>query len=66
MDAGWQAVWRQYRWSGLVDAIKALDWKLDNSELLIIGAGGATRGVIYPLVQAGAKNCHRQRAEQLI
>ena len=56
---------------GLVDAIKALDWKLDNSELLIIGAGGATRGVIYPLVQAGAKkiviaNRTLARAEQLV
>ena len=56
---------------GLVDAIKALDWKLDNSELLIIGAGGATRGVIYPLVQAGAKkiviaNRTLTRAEQLV
>ena len=41
---------------GLVDAIKALDWNLENTDLLIIGAGGATRGVIYPLVQAGVKN----------
>lgn len=40
---------------GLVDAIRALNWNLDNTEILIIGAGGATRGVIYPLVQAGVK-----------
>lgn len=40
---------------GLVDAIRALGWNLDHSDILIIGAGGATRGVIYPLVQAGAK-----------
>lgn len=40
---------------GLVNAIQALDWNLKNTQLLIIGAGGATRGVIYPLVQAGAK-----------
>ena len=56
---------------GLVDAIKALDWKLEDTELLIIGAGGATRGVIYPLVQAGAKkiviaNRTLARAEQLV
>ena len=56
---------------GLVDAIKALNWKLENSAVLIIGAGGATRGVIYPLVQAGAKkiviaNRTLARAEQLI
>lgn len=40
---------------GLVDAIRALDWNLDQTDALIIGAGGATRGVIYPLVQAGVK-----------
>ena len=56
---------------GLVDAIKALDWNLANSSILIIGAGGATRGVIYPLVKAGAKkiviaNRTLSRAEQLV
>jgi shikimate dehydrogenase len=56
---------------GLVDAIHALDWNLDNTNILIIGAGGATRGVIYPLVHAGAKkiviaNRTLARAEQLV
>lgn len=56
---------------GLVDAIRALNWNLDNTDILIIGAGGATRGVIYPLVQAGVKkiviaNRTLTRAEQLI
>ncbi|MBJ9952614.1 MULTISPECIES: shikimate dehydrogenase [unclassified Acinetobacter] len=56
---------------GLVDAIKALDWKLTDTDLLIIGAGGATRGVIYPLVKAGVKkiviaNRTLARAEQLV
>ena len=56
---------------GLVDAIRALGWNLDHSDILIIGAGGATRGVIYPLVQAGAKkiviaNRTLARAEQLV
>ena len=56
---------------GLVEAIKALDWSLNNTEILIIGAGGATRGVIYPLVQAGAKkiviaNRTRSKAENLV
>lgn len=56
---------------GLVDAIKALDWNLKQSKILIIGAGGATRGVIYPLVKAGAEkiviaNRTLARAEQLL
>lgn len=56
---------------GLVEAIQALDWNLENSTMLIIGAGGATRGVIYPLVKAGVKkiviaNRTLARAEQLI
>jgi len=56
---------------GLVEAIQALDWPLHNTTVLIIGAGGATRGVIYPLVQAGVKkiviaNRTLARAEQLV
>jgi len=49
----------------------ALGWPLKNSQILIIGAGGATRGVIYPLAQAGARkiviaNRTLSRAEQLV
>lgn len=56
---------------GLVAAIQALGWDLKNSRILILGAGGATRGVIYPLVQAGAKqiviaNRTLARAKQLV
>lgn len=56
---------------GLVVALQAQNWTLDNSHILILGAGGATRGVIYPLAQAGAKkiviaNRTLARAEQLI
>lgn len=56
---------------GLVDAIQALGWKLNQSRVLILGAGGATRGVIYPLVCAGVQhiviaNRSLARAEQLV
>ena len=56
---------------GLVDAMTALEWPLQHSKILIIGAGGATRGVIYPLAQAGVKeiviaNRTLTRAEQLV
>lgn len=56
---------------GLVDAIQALNWPLQGTRILILGAGGATRGVIYPLVQAGVTeiviaNRTQQRAEQLV
>ncbi len=40
--------------AGLVNAITELDWQLFNSRILILGAGGATRGVILPLANAGA------------
>ena len=45
---------------GLVAAIQALEWNLENTTILILGAGGATRGVIYPLVQAGAQKSSLQ------
>lgn len=56
---------------GLVDAIQALDWPLANSTILILGAGGATRGVVYPLCMAGAQkiviaNRTLSRAQQLV
>ena len=56
---------------GLVNAIQALNWELNDTKILILGAGGATRGVIYPLAQAGAKkiviaNRTLERAEQLV
>lgn len=56
---------------GLVEAIQALDWNLSQTDILILGAGGATRGVIYPLVKAGARkiviaNRTLARAEQLV
>lgn len=40
--------------AGLVNAITSLKWALNHSRILILGAGGATRGVILPLSNAGA------------
>lgn len=56
---------------GLVNAINALEWPLSQSRILILGAGGATRGVIFPLAEAGAHeiviaNRTLSRATQLI
>ena len=38
---------------GLVNYIKRLDWSLQGARIAIIGAGGAARGVILPLIEAG-------------
>ncbi|MDO4222650.1 MAG: shikimate dehydrogenase [Acinetobacter sp.] len=56
---------------GLVQALTALEQKLKSARILIIGAGGATRGVIYPFAQAGVQhitiaNRTLARAEQLV
>lgn len=57
--------------SGLVNAISALNWSLLNSRILILGAGGATRGVVLPIANAGATeiviaNRTLARAESLV
>ena len=57
--------------AGLVNALNLLNWPLDNSRILILGAGGATRGVVLPLAQAGAleiviANRTQSRAESLV
>jgi shikimate dehydrogenase len=57
--------------AGLVNAITTLNWPLANSRILILGAGGATRGVILPLANAGAEeiviaNRTHSRAESLM
>ena len=38
---------------GLVNHIISLGWTLNNIRVAIIGAGGAARGIILPLIQAG-------------
>ncbi|GAC1371042.1 MAG: shikimate dehydrogenase [Aquirhabdus sp.] len=57
--------------AGLVNAITSLSWLLENSHILILGAGGATRGVVLPLASAGANeiviaNRTLARAESLV
>lgn len=38
---------------GLVNHISSLSWPLKGARVALIGAGGAARGVILPLIQAG-------------
>jgi shikimate dehydrogenase len=38
---------------GLVNHISSLGWPLEGARVALIGAGGAARGVILPLIQAG-------------
>jgi shikimate dehydrogenase len=57
--------------AGLVNAILALGWSLQGARVLILGAGGATRGVIVPLINAGVTNLvianrTASRAQQLV
>lgn len=40
---------------GLVTDLKRLNWLDKNQRILILGAGGATKGVLYPLLQAQQK-----------
>lgn len=56
---------------GLVNALQHFQVPLLNANILILGAGGATRGVIYPFAQAGVAsitiaNRTKSRAEQLV
>jgi len=56
---------------GLVDDLTRLGMVAAHSDILVVGAGGATRGVVGPLLQAGARRLHvvnrtRQRAVDLV
>lgn len=55
--------------AGLVNDLRRLGWPLAGARLLILGAGGAVRGVLKPLQDAGAvptiANRTRSKAEQL-
>ncbi len=43
---------------GLVNDLLRQDVPLKDSKILLIGAGGATRGVMLPLLQAGCRHLH--------
>ena len=56
---------------GLVNHLRQLDWPLAKSKIAIIGAGGAARGVILPIIEAGVNtitiaNRTVHKAESLI
>lgn len=56
---------------GLVQALKYSKQELEGAKILILGAGGATRGVVYPLASAGVEkivvaNRTLSKAEQLV
>ena len=56
---------------GLVAALQFQGWSLQDARILILGAGGATRGVIYSLAYAGVTqitiaNRTLSRAERLV
>ena len=38
---------------GLINHINSLDWPLTDARVALIGAGGAARGVILPLIESG-------------
>lgn len=40
---------------GLVNHLLSLDWPLKGAKVAILGAGGASRGVALPLIEAGIK-----------
>lgn len=50
---------------GLVNDIKRLGITLNHARILLIGAGGASRGAILPLIEAGCSHLHiANRTEQ--
>lgn len=55
---------------GLVSDLARLGWLKAEQNILILGAGGATRGVLYPLLQAKQKitiyNRTQEKADQLV
>ncbi len=44
--------------NGLVKHLQQLNWHLNGKKVAIIGAGGATRGILLPLLLAGVESVH--------
>ncbi len=44
--------------NGLVQHLQQLNWHLNGKTVAIIGAGGATRGILLPLLLAGVQSVH--------
>ncbi len=44
--------------NGLVKHLQQLNWHLNGKTVAIIGAGGATRGILLPLLLAGVQSVH--------
>lgn len=49
---------------GLVADLTRLGWLAENQKILILGAGGATKGVLYPLLQAKQQITLYNRTEE--
>ncbi len=43
---------------GLVQHLQQLNWHLNGKTVAVIGAGGATRGILLPLLLAGVQSVH--------
>lgn len=43
---------------GFVNHVQQLGWSLEHANVAIIGAGGAARGIVLPLLQAGVRHIH--------
>lgn len=53
--------------AGLAADLRRLGWLTENQKVLILGAGGATKGVLYPLLQANQRiSLYNRTAEKAV